>query len=102
MIGEDLTDHMPGVGRERGVRVAVVRELDERYRQRPAAASFPGGVIDPQDGAEDAPRIGGKEVPRDDQVARRIANAQAAEVDDGAEPAATGAEPATDAEQVAW
>ena len=93
-MGEDLTDHMPALDVS-AVRAAVVRELDERYRQRPATASFPGGVIDPQNGAEDAPRIGGKEVPRDDQVARRIANARAAEVDDGAEPA-------TDAEQVAW
>jgi hypothetical protein len=33
VIGEDLPDHLARTGRERGVRVAVVRELDQRDRQ---------------------------------------------------------------------
>ena len=42
MIGEDLPDHVPRAGGEHGVRVAVVRELDQRDRQRPAATARPG------------------------------------------------------------
>jgi len=53
-IGEDFTDHMPCAGREHGVGVLVARELDERYRQRPAAASLPGGVINPSSGSTES------------------------------------------------
>jgi hypothetical protein len=74
---------MSRAGCEHSVGALVIGELDERNGEHPAAPSHPGGVIDAQGGAEDVPRFFRQEVPRDDQVAGRIAHAETPEVDDG-------------------
>ena len=87
VTGEDFGDHMAGGGCEHRVGVLVVREGDEPDGECPAATSRPRRVIDLQRCAEDVPRLGGEEIPRDDQVACGIAHTQTPEVNDSTDPA---------------
>ncbi len=86
VIGEDFIDGASSNVGEDGVGALVVGQGDQPDGQGPAATSRPRRVIDRQRGAEDVPRLGGEEIPRDDQVAGWIAHPQTSEVDDGAEP----------------
>jgi hypothetical protein len=53
VLGEHLSDHMPRVRRQRGVRVLVVGKLYQRKGQGPAATPGPRRVVYLEGGAED-------------------------------------------------
>src|SRR6266699_1337523 len=95
LISEGFIDGASSDAGEDGVGALVVGEGDQPDGQRPAATSRPRRVIDRERCAEDVPGLGGEEIPRDLQVAGRIAHAQTPEVDDGADPA-------IDEQQVPW
>src|SRR3954463_12617181 len=82
-LGDDAETVVPDV---RG-RVPVVRQPAHGRRQSPTAAPGPGVVVVPERRAEQLPRLGLEEVPRGEQVDGWVAETQAAEVDDGRQPA---------------
>lgn len=75
VIGEDLSDHVARVGGERGVRVPVVGQLDERLGQGTSTTSRLGGAIHLQRSAKVAPHTAGEKAPRDTQVTGRVTHA---------------------------
>src|SRR5215208_3885484 len=76
-VRDDLADPVPRVVGELRVRLVVVRERDEPGAQRPATTADPGLVVDAELGAEKRSCVGGKQVPSDHEIARRIAEAEA-------------------------
>jgi hypothetical protein len=75
-------------GDEPPVGLGVVRDDHRRLVERDAAGPFPGATVDAQGGAEGLSPGRAEHAPGGDHVGRGIANADSAEVDHRAEPAA--------------
>ena len=69
------------------VGLAVVRHDERRLRQRVPPGPLPGGVVDVEGLPVALATDGSEDRPRGDDVGRRVAHADRAEVDDGCEPA---------------
>ena len=80
MIGEHSSITRAGTHRV-GVRLRVLCDGDQRLPQRPAAASYPGRVVDAERSAERITTRTRQQRPPDHHVARGITHAGAAEVE---------------------
>ena len=78
------------LGRARRCLQRVVGERTERLGEHPASAASPGRVVDRERRPEDIACVRVEHLPRDRYVARGIADAETAPVDDGAEFALRG------------
>src|SRR6266542_5688691 len=73
--------------REARIRVPVVRKRDKGDRQCPPPASCPRVGVDVQLATQRLSLFTGKQSPRDDQVAGRVADADEGEVEHARQPA---------------
>jgi len=80
MIGQHITDDLPGHRRFRCTRVSVPGDNDEGLLQRPAACPRPGRSMEREGSSERFPALARQERPRDHQVTGGVTDPRASPV----------------------